>query len=160
ILVGIADVDALVPKGSVIDEHAASVTTSLYTGVAVFPMLPEGLSTDLTSLNEGVDRLAIVIEMHAAKSGDRARLAVYPAPLPNHARLPYDEVSAWLGGGGRPPARVMATPGLEEQLRLQDEAARALKKHRHERGALDLETIEARPVARDGRVVDLELTRK
>ncbi|GAC1351530.1 MAG: RNB domain-containing ribonuclease [Polyangiales bacterium] len=158
--VGIADVDALVPAGSAIDRHAARNTTSVYTGVAVFPMLPEQLSTDLTSLGEGADRLAIVIELSVSSDGVVGNTDVYRAVVKNHAKLAYDSVGGWLEGHGALPKRAASVSGIDAQLQLQDEVAQKLKKRRHELGALDLETIEARPITKDGRVVDLELTLK
>jgi exoribonuclease-2 len=143
--VAIADVDALVAAGSAIDAHAAWNTTSVYTGVAIFPMLPEALSTDLTSLGEGVDRRAMVIDLVVAKGGTTTSHDVYPALVRNHAKLDYDAVGEWLEERGPAPAKVAASPDLAAQLRLQDAAAQALRERRHERGALPLETIEARP---------------
>ena len=142
--VAIADVDSLVPAGGAIDAHAAWNTTSVYTGVAVFPMLPEALSTDLTSLGEGVDRRAIVIELMVAPDGSTRRHDVYPALVRNHAKLDYDAVGAWLEEQGPAPPKVAASADLAAQLRLQDAAAQALRGLRHQRGALPLETIEAR----------------
>jgi len=158
--VGVADVDSLVTRGSVIDRHAAINTSSVYTGAIVFPMLPDRLSTDLTSLNEGEDRLAIVIEMIVGEDGSVKKSDVYRARVKNHAKLTYDEVGEFLEGRAPVPKKAAAIAGLESQLRVQDEAAQKLKRVRHERGALDLETIEARPVKRDGKVVDLEVTPK
>jgi exoribonuclease-2 len=159
LLVGIADVDALAPAGSAIDRHAAENTTSVYAGVATFPMLPARLSTDLTSLAEGEDRPAIVIEFLVAENGTLRSSTVYRAAVHNHARLDYESVGAWLEGGVRPP-RVGATPGLAEQLRLQDEAAERLGELRVSRGALDLETIEANVITANGDVVDLTVRHK
>jgi ribonuclease R len=158
--VGIADVDALVHRGSAIDEHAAHNTCTVYTGARIFPMLPESLSTDHTSLGEAVDRLAIVVEMDVSPEGVVTRSDVYRAAVRNHAKLAYDGVGAWLEGTGRAPAKVAANAALQEQLHVQDAAAQSLKKLRHERGALDLETIEARAVVRDGDVKGIELTKK
>src|SRR5262249_39946133 len=146
--IGIADVDVLVPRGSAIDAHAADNTCSVYTGVAVFPMLPESLSTDLTSLNEGQERLAIVIEIVVAPDGAIKGGDVYRALVKNHAKLTYDDVGAFLAGRGPCPE-----PALEEQLRMQDDVAARLQVVRYARGALDLETIEARPITKDGKIV-------
>jgi len=159
VLIGIADVDALAPKNSAIDQHAADNTTSVYTGVATFPMLPERLSTDLTSLIEGVDRPAVVIEFMVAKDGAIRSSEVYRAIAHNYAKLDYESVGAWLEGGPQ-PAKVEATPGLAEQLRLQDEAAERLRELRARNGALDLETIEANVVTDNGNVVDLTVRHK
>ena len=146
VLVAIADVDRLVPAGSAIDGHAGWNTTSVYTGAALFPMLPEALSTDLTSLNEGVDRHAIVIDQVVAADGSTQDHAVYRALVHNHAKLDYDAVGAWLEERGPEPPKVAASPALAEQLRRQDAAAQALRTRRDQRGALPLETIEARAV--------------
>ena len=160
VLVGIADVDWLVRRGSALDAHAAANTSSVYTGVTVFPMLPALLSEDRTSLNEGEDRPAIVVEMRVRPDGAIADADVYRALVHNRAQLAYDEVGAWLEGTGPAPAKVTASPKLEDQLRMQDTIAQALKKRRYERGALDLETLEARPVLENGKIVRLELTKK
>jgi VacB/RNase II family 3'-5' exoribonuclease len=158
--VGIADVDALVHRASAIDDYASKNTCTVYTGARIFPMLPESLSTDHTSLGEGVDRLAIIVEMDVDRGGVITRSDVYRAAVRNHAKLAYDGVGGWLEGTGHAPAKVAASAALQEQLRLQDSAAKALKTLRHERGALDLETIEARAVVRDGTVTGIELTKK
>ncbi|MEJ7730377.1 MAG: RNB domain-containing ribonuclease [Polyangiaceae bacterium] len=157
--VAIADVDLLVPRGSPTDEHAGHNTTSVYTGVVIFPMLPERLSTDLTSLNEGVDRRALVTEMLVDAAGEVVEADVYRALIHNHAKLTYEEIGAWLEGGER-PASLDAHPDLVDQVKMQDEAAQRLRALRHRRGALVLETIEARPVTVDGKVVDLALVQK
>jgi exoribonuclease-2 len=143
--VAIADVDSLVRAGSAVDAHAGWNTTSVYTGVAIFPMLPEDLSTDLTSLGEGVDRRAMVIDLVVAADGSTKGHDVYPAVVHNHAKLDYDAVGAWLEERGPAPPKVAASPELAAQLRVQDAAAQALRERRYERGALPLETIEARP---------------
>jgi VacB/RNase II family 3'-5' exoribonuclease len=152
ILVAIADVDALVRRGSPIDDHARTNTTSVYTVPQIFPMLPEKLSTDLTSLAEGQDRLAIVIEMSINVDGAMSASDVYRALVRNQAKLAYNGVGAWLEGRGRAPARLAAVPGLDQQLRIQDQIAQALRSVRHAHGALTLETIEALPVF-DGEVL-------
>jgi VacB/RNase II family 3'-5' exoribonuclease len=159
LLVGVADVDALVPAGSPLDVHANANSTSLYTGVETFPMLPERLSTGLTSLNENEDRLAIVIETVVDATGDVQKHDVYRAVLRNQAQLAYDDVGAWLDGATA-PAKVSSNAALQEQLRLQSEAAQRLKAQRERHGALEFETLEPTAVAKDGQVVDLALTRK
>lgn len=164
ILVGIADVDGLVAKGSPADLRARENSTSVYTGVAVFPMLPEEFSTNLSSLSQGEDRAAVIIENVVETNGDVSSYDVYRGIVRNKAKLAYDSTGAWLenttGGTIQPPSAVAETRGLAPQLRLQWEAAQRLKKEREENGALDLETIEATPVAKNGRVVDLALTHK
>jgi exoribonuclease-2 len=139
-------VDALVAKGSAVDTHARTNTTSVYTVAEIFPMLPEKLSTDLTSLNEDQDRLALVIEMDVDADGATSPGAVYRAAVRNQAKLAYNAVAAWLEQGAPPPGRLAGLPALQEQLRIQDRAAQALKSRRHERGALGLQSTEARPV--------------
>jgi len=155
--VAVADVDGLVDKDSATDSHAGHSTTSVYAGPFVFPMLPERLSSDLTSLNPGQDRSAVVIEMDVGPAGAVARHDVYRALVRSRAKLSYDAVGAWLEGGTDVPPEVAAVEGLEEQLRLQDEAAQRLRALRRRHGLLDLETIEARPVVAGGKVIDLEV---
>lgn len=160
VLVAVADVDALVAKGSAIDQHAATNTTSVYTGAVIFPMLPLRLSTDLTSLNQDEDRAALVIDMVVDDGGVIEREDVYRAMVRNRAKLAYDGVAVWLAGTGPMPEPMARVPGVDEQIRMQDAAAQRLKQHRHEQGALDLESIEARPVFQDGEVSDLRVERK
>jgi exoribonuclease-2 len=155
IRIGVADVETLVPLGSPADEHAAKNTTSVYTGVAVFPMLPDRLSTDLTSLNEGEDRLAIVVEFDVAGDGTISNTSVYRALVHNKAKLTYEGVGLWLEGKAPMPQSISASRELETQIRIQDEAAQRLRKARSIAGALDFESVEARPVVVNGKVVDL-----
>jgi VacB/RNase II family 3'-5' exoribonuclease len=145
ILIAIADVESLVGKGSAIDGYARTNTTSVYTAAQIFPMLPERLSTDLTSLNPGEPRLAVVVEL-LVKDGAVLNSSIYRATVFNHAKLAYDALAAWLDGIAPPPAPVSAVPGLEAQIRMQDAAAQAMRQRRHQRGALTLQTLEARPV--------------
>jgi VacB/RNase II family 3'-5' exoribonuclease len=160
ILVAIADVDAIVRQGSAIDDHARQNTTSVYTAAEIFPMLPEKLSTDLTSLGCRENRPAIVIEMVFGEEGSLRGSDLYGATVCNRAKLAYDSVAAWLEGEGPAPGPIAAVEGLAENLRIQDRVAQQLKAFRHEHGALDLETIEARPVF-DGDVIrDLEAERR
>ncbi len=146
ILVAIADVDAVVKKHSALDDHAQQNTTSVYTVAETFPMLPEKLSNDLTSLNYGSDRLAVVIEMVFAADGSLQGSDIYKALVRNHAKLAYNSVAAWLDGNGPMPKEIGAVAGLDENLRLQDHVAQTLKAIRYANGALELETIEARPI--------------
>ncbi|BCA53842.1 ribonuclease II [Nitrospira sp. KM1] len=146
VMVAVADVDALVAKDSALDAHAGHNTTSVYTSGGIFPMLPEKLSTDFTSLNEGQDRQAIVVELLVAQDGSVTASTLFQALVRNHAKLTYDGVSAWLTGTAPAPDAVMAVSGLDAQLRLQDQAAQRLKTRRHQQGALSLETIESRAV--------------
>ena len=145
LLVAIADVDAAAAKGSAIDQHAAVNTTSVYTPAVIFPMLPERLSTDLTSLNAGEDRLAIVIEIIVPPDGTVKASDVYGAIVHNRAKLAYNGVGAWLEGNGPLPPAAAAVAGMDDQLTMQDRTAQALAMRRHELGALDFETIELQP---------------
>lgn len=154
-MVAVADVDALVKKGTPIDEHAQQNTTSVYTAARIFPMLPEKLSTDLTSLNEGQDRVALVMDMVVGPDGSVVQGDVYRALVNSKAQLAYNAVGMWLEGHGDAPPKVKAIPGLAENLKLQDKTADKMRDLRHEHGALDLETIEARPVFSGDTIVDL-----
>jgi ribonuclease R len=156
VLVAIADVDAVVTKGTALDDHARQNTTSVYTAAEVFSMLPEKLSTDLTSLNPDCDRLAIVIEMVLGGDGSLVRSDLYEATVRNRAKLAYNGVAAWLEGTGPRPDGIGTVDGLAENLRLQDRVAQQLKALRHQHGALDLETIETRAVFDGDALTDLE----
>ena len=158
--VAVADVDSLVESGSAIDGHARHNTTSVYTAAEIFPMLPEKLSTDLTSLNPDEERLAIVIEMVIGGDGSFEHSDVYRARVRNHAQLAYNRVAAWLEGSGSVPQAVAGTDGLAENLRLQDRVAQSMKGLRHAHGALSLETLEARPVFDGDAIRDLEVDEK
>jgi len=160
VLIAVADVDALVKQPSAIDEHAKHNTTSVYTAAQIFSMLPEKLSTDLTSLNLGEDRLAIVIELVLSADGSLQNSDIYRASVCNRAKLAYNSVAAWLEGTGPMPPAIGTVEGLAENLRLQDAAARKLKVLRHQHGALDLETIEARPVFDGNEIKDLEADKR
>jgi VacB/RNase II family 3'-5' exoribonuclease len=146
ILVAIADVDTIAKKGSAIDGHAQTNTTSVYTAAQIFPMLPEKLSTDLTSLADGKERLSIVIEFEVDADGAVGKSDIYRAVVVNRAKLAYNSVAAWLDGTGSEPAPITKVAGLDQNLRLQDRVAQTMKKRRHQNGALSLETIEPRPV--------------
>src|ERR1700739_1847805 len=155
VLVGVADVDARVAEGTVIDSHARSETTSVYTGVKVFPMLPTELSEGITSLNENEDRVAIVIEFKVDASGTASEGKAYRALVCNRAQLAYNGVGAWLENRGPAPAKVAANVDLAAQLKLQDKAAQGMLGCRFQHGALDLETIETHPVMQANQAVDI-----
>ncbi len=152
VLVAIADVDSAVAIDTPIDRHAAAQTTSVYTGVRTFPMLPEELSTDITSLNENGDRAAIVIEFVAAADGTIGSSDIYRALVRNKAQLTYNGVGPWLEGKSAAPAKVAASADLAAQLKLQDEAARALRDQRHLLGALEFDRVEPQAVVQNGQV--------
>jgi VacB/RNase II family 3'-5' exoribonuclease len=156
VLVAIADVDAGVPKGSPIDRHAALNTVSVYTAAVIFPMLPEKLSTDLTSLADQQERLSVVIECVIAPDGTLKSSDIYGARVRNRAKLAYNSVGAWLAGTGPLPAAAAAVPGMDEQLKLQDPVAQALATQRHEHGALEFQTIEVRTTFDGDSVRDLQ----
>lgn len=155
VMVGIADVDAFVAKGTPIDAHAAKETTTVYTGVRNFAMLPEELSTGASSLLENQDRLAMVIEYAVNADGTVNSGRVYPAVVRNRAQLTYNAVGAWLQGSAAAPPKVAASGELQEQLKLQNEAAQALRKQRFLHGALNIDTSEVHPVVLNQQVVDI-----
>ena len=157
IFVAVADVDALVHKASALDGHAAHNTTSVYTPAAIFPMLPEVLSTNLTSLNEDQDRIAIVADMVFKEDGSLVTSELYRAQVHNRAKLAYNSVAAWLTGSGPAPRRIAEIPGLDQNLRLQDRVAQRLTGLRHRHGALSLETLEAQAVFAGDALSTLEL---
>ena len=158
--IAIADVDSAVPVDSPIDKHAAYETTSVYTGVETFPMLPMELSTDLTSLNEAADRLAIVVEMVVAADGSISSSGVYRAVVRNQAQLTYNGVGPWLEGTTAPPPKVAASGDLAAQLKLQDEASQILQEQRHKMGALNIDRVEFEAVVSGGGDVQGIQTRK
>jgi VacB/RNase II family 3'-5' exoribonuclease len=170
IYIGIANVDWFVPLNSPIDLAAVQNTTSVYTGVETFMMLPETLSTDLSSLNEGVKRLAVVTEFLTTEDGAVKESSIYPAIVQNQAQLTYEAVAAWLDGtlgsgiteaGKRTLAKIHQNPDLQAQLKLQDAAARQLRLRRHEAGALTFDSHELKPViSPEGAVLDLETHRQ
>jgi VacB/RNase II family 3'-5' exoribonuclease len=160
ILVSVADVDSLVKDGSAIDVHAQHNTTSIYTAAEIFPMLPEKLSTNLTSLNFDEERLSIIVEMVIAPDGTLQDSDVYQARVTNHAKLAYNSVAAWLVGTGSIPEEIAAVKGLDANLRLQDQTAQKMKALRSMHGALSLETIETKPVFDGDQIQALEVDEK
>jgi VacB/RNase II family 3'-5' exoribonuclease len=160
VLVGVADVDARVQKGSIIDGHARGETTSVYAGVKVFPMLPADLSEGMTSLNENEDRAAVVVEFLVDESGLVTDGKIYRALVRNHAQLAYNAVGAWLSGDGPAPEKIARSKELTAQIKLQDEAARRMLNCRYQHGALDLETIETRPIMQAEEAVEIKRLEK
>ncbi|MGA7160052.1 MAG: RNB domain-containing ribonuclease [Bacteroidota bacterium] len=160
ILVAIADVDAVVKNSSALDEHARHNTTSVYTAAQIFPMLPEKLSTDLTSLNFESDRFAIIVEMIVGDDGSLQSSDIYRATVRNRAKLAYNGVAEWLERNGAMPTEIAAVNGLGENIRLQDRTAQKMKAVRYVHGALNFETIEARPVFDNDEITNLEVERK
>ena len=158
LLIGIAEVDEFVPQGSVIDNFAARNTVSIYAGNRTFPLLPEKLSTDLTSLLNDADRLAVVIEMVIAADGEVRSNNVYRALVRNYAKLSYEEIGVWLDENAPLPVTVETVRGLEAQIRLQRETASRLHKLRQQHGALEFETVETSPVIVDGNITEIKTT--
>jgi exoribonuclease-2 len=160
LLIAIADVDADVPIDSPIDRHASAQTTSVYTGISTFPMLPPELSTDLTSLNEAEDRRAIVVEMLVGADGSITSPSIYRALVRNHAQLTYNGVGPWLEGTAAPPPKVAASADLAAQLKLQDEATQILQEERRRMGALNIDRVELEAVVTEGEVQALNTRNK
>ena len=155
VLVGIADVDSRVPKGSPIDEHAAQNTVTVYTESKIFPMLPEELSTDKTSLNQDEDRLAVVADMTVKANGDVPESTFFRAFVRNHAKFSYEEIGEWLDGSSEMPEELQRSPELKRQIELQREAAKRLAAYREKKGALEFESIESSAVFEDGEIKGL-----
>ena len=155
VMIGIADVDAFVPKNTAIDLHAAKETTTVYAGIRNFPMLPEELSTGITSLLENQDCLSVVIEFVVDSTGNLKSSVVYRAVVRNKAQLQYNSVGAWLEGRSSAPSKVSASSELQAQLKLQDEVAQKLKNQRFQHGALNLQTDEVRPIVVDDTVINV-----
>lgn len=160
LLIGVADVDVEVPKGSAIDVHAQAQTTTVYTGAVVFPLIPLELSAGATSLFESIDRKSVVVDMVVGADGSVRSGDLYRALVNNKAQLTYSLVGAWLDSGGTLPGKALKIPGLVAQLRLQAKIAAALRKTRQDNGALEIETVEARAVSHDGKVTGIEKSLK
>ena len=152
LFVAIADVDALVKKGTPIDAHARHNTTSVYTSARIFPMLPERLCTDLTSLNPEQDRLAVVVEMLFSDDGILTSSSIYRAIVRNKAQLAYDAVSAWIEGEGELPEPARRVEGMSAQLRWQDDLAQKLRVLRRVQGSLEFETFQPRALFQGERI--------
>lgn len=160
VMIAIADVDSDVTIGSPIDQYASEETTSVYTGIRTFPMLPESLSTDITSLNESADRLAVVIEMVVGGDGAISSTGIYRALVRNQSQLTYSAVGSWLEGSSAAPPKVAASAALQAQLKLQDEAAQSLLDERYRLGALNIDRVEAEVVITDGQVRGINARKK
>jgi len=160
VLIGIADVDAFVAKSSPIDQHAQSETTTVYAGVVNFPMLPNELSTGITSLLEGQERLAVVTEFTVSSDGELGEHAAYRALVQNKAQLHYSDIGPWLDGSGSPLPKVAASAELQQQLELQDRVASALSKNRFAHGALNIDNPETRPILVRGEITDIQTEAK
>lgn len=160
IMVAVADVDALVLRDTALDRHAERNTTSVYTPAVIFPMLPERLSTNLTSLNEAQDRVAVIVDMVFEPNGSIASSNLYRGLVKNQAKLAYRSVAAWLEGTGPPPARIQESPELAANLRLQDSVAQWLSEQRHQHGALNLETIQTKTLFDGEAVSNLDVDHK
>lgn len=160
LLIGIADVDARLDHAPLVESHAAANTTSVYAGIAIFHMLPEELSTGVTSLLQGQERAALVIDLVEKQPGKLELADLYPATVRNKAKLTYHAVGDWLEGRSPPPALVATVPALEEQLRAQSALAKELASARHAAGAISFARPEPEAVVRDGRIVDLQLVRQ
>jgi VacB/RNase II family 3'-5' exoribonuclease len=158
--IAIADVDTYVPNGSRADRYAAHNGTSVYTGVVTFPMLPDRLSKGITSLLPGKDRMAVIISYSVLPDGSTRQGTIARGLVSNKAKLIYEQVGDWLEGNGPVPDPVGNVPGMEEQLRLQDETAQRLRQYRLQQGALDLDTIEAQAVMAGGSVRDIVVRRQ
>jgi exoribonuclease-2 len=156
VLIAIADVDEFAPEDSALNAYAQANGNSVYTGVVTFPMLPEELSTDMTSLRDGADRLALVVELIVDADGNLKKRGVRRALVHNYAKLSYREVGRWLDGDGPKPETVRETPGLDKQIRLQWEAAQRLRELRKRNGMLKFQSTEVQPVVEDGKVVGLK----
>jgi len=158
--VGVADVSAAVKKGTPIDQHAAFQTKTVYTGVRNFPMLPNELSTDLTSLNENEDRSAMVVEFVVNAQGQRTQTSIYEVMVRNKAQLAYSRVGPWLEGKTDPDIKIEGSLELQSQLKLQNEAAQTLREYRVAEGALEFHRIEADPIVVDGEVRSIAVAPK
>jgi len=160
VLVGIADVDAYVNKGCALDTHAQAETTTVYASVRTFPMLPEKLSTGLTSLLENADRAAVISEYIVGTDGEVSDVRSYPATVRNKAQLTYNSVGPWLDGAVAGPEKVAASMELQAQLQLQNKAAQRLLEARHRLGALSFERTETTPTFENDQVTGLAAAQK
>lgn len=156
VYVAIADVDSVVKYRTPIDDYAKQNTVSVYTVAEIFPMLPEKLSTDITSLKLNSDRLAIVVEMLFTNEGVLKKSDVYETVVSNKAKLAYNSVAEWLDGNAIIPDAIQAVKGLDDNLRLQYQIAQKIKTYRHVHGALDLVTDEVVPVFKEDKIVSFE----
>lgn len=155
-MVAIADVDAAVKKGDLIDQRATHQGATVYTDDKIFPMIPPRLSEDFTSLDEKVDRLAVVKEFQVTPDGQVVEPRVFRGYIRNRAQMAYDSVNEWLTDGSGPKPPQLEDPALAEQIKLQDEAAQRLRTYFHSRGSLELESGEARAEMSNGKVTGMK----
>jgi exoribonuclease-2 len=156
ILVAVADVDALIKQDCPIDLHARKNTASIYTCAKVFPMLPERLSTDWTSLNPNENRIALVTEMRISSAGVITSTRIFRAKVRNKAKLAYDSVSSWIEGKADMPSGIASVPGLAQQIEAQDRVAQMLRSKRFEAGALQFENFQPKAIFRGDLVIKIE----
>jgi exoribonuclease-2 len=155
IFIAIADVDVLIKKNTPIDEHAQLNTASVYTSARIFPMLPEKLSTNLTSLNFNEPRLALVTEIVIGSTGDVQGSTIYRAKVLNKAKLAYDSVSDWIIGNSPVPLAISSVPGMDLQITNQDQIAQKLRAKRHEAGSLQLEIFQPKAIFEGERIIGI-----
>lgn len=158
IWIAVADVDALVNKGSAIDNHARMNTTSVYTPAKIFPMLPEKLSTNLSSLNENEDRAAMVVKIQINQMGDLENASIFQSLVHNHAKLTYNAVGGWLEGNSDLPDKIKQMVGLDNTLKIQHKAAQLLKQNRQKMGALTLESSDAEAKIENNNQIVIQLS--
>jgi VacB/RNase II family 3'-5' exoribonuclease len=155
-LVAIADVDSLVKKGDLIDNQAMRHGATVYTDSKIYPMIPPNFSEELTSLDEGKDRLATIKEFQVTPEGEIVEPKLYRGYITNRAQMAYDSVNEWLTNGQGPRPPQLADPQLAEQITLQDQAAQRLFHHFHARGSLDIESSETKARLADGEVLSIK----
>ena len=144
LIVAIADVSHYVRPGAALDEEARNRGTSVYFSRKVIPMLPEGLSNGLCSLNPHVDRLCMVCDMRVGPGGKVTASTFYEAVMRSSARLTYDEVAGILVEGD--PALRKRYDRLVPHLEHLQGVWRALARARSRRGAIDFDLPEVRMI--------------
>lgn len=151
LIVAIADVSHYVRPGTALDDEAHNRATSVYFPDWVIPMLPEGLSNGLCSLNPQVDRLCMGCEMHVTADGKVGFARFFEGVMRSAARQTYDDVGAVLDGDIKLNRRYEK---LVPQLRHLHDLYRALRKARERRGAIDFDKPETKIVFGPERKID------